>query len=197
MQQPNLGVNKNLSMMWFRRNSVRLLVLLITKAIFSGSLLASKGALAGEFFPVSGQPQAQEIVLKDQFGDHHSLLDYRGRVVLVNFWATWCSPCLKELPGMQSLWEMFSEAPFQILAINVGETHSVIDDFLSTFETPIDFQILIDVKMDVVRKWQVRGVPTTYLVDQKGRLAEFAEGSLDFTDNSVVERITELMTEGG
>jgi len=98
---------------------------------------------------------------------------------------------------MQALWERLSDGPFELLAINVGEERSTIDRFLNAFDPLLGFRILIDPKMRVVNEWQVRGVPTTYVVDRQGRLAEFAEGGIDFTDELVVRRIRRLMDEGG
>ena len=79
----------------------------------------------------------------------------------------------------------------------MGEERSTIDRFLKRFDPPLGFRILIDPKMRVVHEWQIRGVPTTYIVDRQGHLAEFAEGEIDFTDDKVVERIRRLMDEGG
>ena len=79
----------------------------------------------------------------------------------------------------------------------MGEERSTIDRFLNRFDPSLGFRILIDPKMRVVHEWQVRGVPTTYVVDRQGRLAEFAEGGIDFTDDLVVGRIRRLMDEGG
>jgi hypothetical protein len=98
---------------------------------------------------------------------------------------------------MQALWERLSDDPFELLAINVGEERSTIDRFLTGFDPPLGFRILIDPKMRVVHEWQIRGVPTTYVVDRQGRLAEFAEGGMDFTNDFVVGRIRRLMDEGG
>jgi thiol-disulfide isomerase/thioredoxin len=154
---------------------------------------ANEGALNAHLRPVAENPIALDFALEDQFGEARRLSQFRGQVVVVNFWATWCGPCLAELPTMQTLWEHFSDDPFEILAINVGEDRSTIDQFLSGFDSPLGFRILIDSNMQVVSDWKVRGVPTTYVVDQQGRLAEFAEGGIDFTNEFVVGRIRRLM----
>ena len=158
---------------------------------------ASDGPLSARLRAVAGNPEALDFALEDRFGEEHRLSQLRGQVVVVNFWATWCGPCLAELPTMQALWERLSAGPFEFLAINVGEERSTIDRFLEGFSPSLGFPILVDPKMRVVQEWQVRGVPTTYVVDRQGRLAEFAEGGMDFTNDIVVGRIRRLMDEGG
>ena len=158
---------------------------------------ANEGSLNARLRPVAENPVALDFALEDQFGEVRRLSQFRGQVVVVNFWATWCGPCLAELPTMQTLWELFSDGPIEILAINAGEERSTIDRFLSGFDPPLGFRILIDSKMQVVSDWKVRGVPTTYVVDQQGHLAEFAEGGMDFTNDFVVGRIRRLMGEDG
>jgi len=158
---------------------------------------ANEGSLNARLRPVAENPVALDFSLEDRFGEVRRLSQFRGQVVVINFWATWCGPCLAELPTMQTLWELFSDGPFEFLAINVGEERSTIDRFLDGFDPPLGFRILIDPQMRVVHEWQVRGVPTTYVVDRQGRLAEFAEGGMDFTNDIVVGRIRRLMGEGG
>jgi thiol-disulfide isomerase/thioredoxin len=153
--------------------------------------------LNARFHPIVGNPEALDFALEDLFGEVRRLSQHHGQVVVVNFWATWCAPCLAELPAMQTLWEDLSKAPFELLAINVGEERAVIDRFLNGFDLRLGFPILIDPNMLVLHEWQVRGIPTTYIVDRQGRLVEFAEGGIDFTNDSVVERIRRLLDEGG
>ena len=182
-------------MLWLRHNGARCLLWLMLALPAGGE--ASEGQLGARLHPVAGNPDALDFALEDRFGEVRRLSQLRGQVVVVNFWATWCGPCLAELPTMQALWERLSDGPFELLAINVGEERSTIDRFLNRFNPPLKFRILIDPKMRVVDEWQVRGVPTTYVVDRQGRLAEFAEGGINFTDDLVVGIIRRLMDEGG
>ena len=161
--------------------------------VFSLGAPVSGDTLNAKFRPVLGNPEATDFTLEDRFGEIRQLSEHQGRVVIINFWATWCAPCLAELPTMQALWKSLSGEPFELLAINVGEERLAIDQFLSGFDPPLDFHILVDPKMRVAREWQVRGVPTTYIVDRHGHLTEFAEGGVDFTSGLVTEKIHQLM----
>ena len=182
-------------MLWLRLDGARCLLWLMLALPMGAE--ASEDLLGASFSPVAGNPDALDFALEDRFGEVRRLSQHRGQVVVVNFWATWCGPCLAELPTMQALWERLSDGPFEFLAINVGEESSTIDRFLNGFDPPLGFRILMDPKMRVVREWQVRGIPTTYVVDRQGRLTEFAEGGINFTDDSVVGKIRRLMDEGG
>ena len=140
--------------------------------------------------------QAPGIKLVDLSDDMHDLANYRGKVVFVNFWATWCPPCLKELPSMQALWDQFKDKDFVMLAVNVGEEHDTVIRFLGSFAVELDFPLLLDSNMSVVRSWPVVGLPTTFIVDKSGRLAYKAMGERDWAGDDVVKIVEELL-EGG
>jgi thiol-disulfide isomerase/thioredoxin len=182
-------------MLWLQENGVRCLLWLMLMLPVGAE--AFEDSLNARFRPINERPDALDFALEDRFGEVYRLSQHRGQVLVVNFWATWCGPCLAELPTMQVLWERLSGGPFELLAINVGEERSTIDRFLNNFHPTLGFRILIDPKMRAAREWQVRGIPTTYIVDRQGRLVEFAEGGINFTGESVVKRIRQLMDEGG
>jgi len=139
--------------------------------------------------------QAPAMELVDMDGLVHSLSSYKGKVVVVNFWATWCPPCLKELPSMQSLWERYRDQDLMMLGVNVGEDHDSIFRFTGTFETELDFPILLDERMNVVRGWPVVGLPTTFIVDKSGRIVLSAVGERDWVSNHVIASIERLLDE--
>ena len=145
---------------------------------------------AAELKPWSGrQPAAFE--LKDLSGTSHRLAAYRGKVVLVNFWATWCEPCRDEMPTIEKLKEKFSGRPFVVLAINVDEPESRIRKFLSAM--PLSFIVLLDHERKLTRSWNVRLLPASYVVAPDGTVRFSAAGELDWSTPEVVERVASLL----
>ena len=103
-----------------------------------------------------------------------SLSEFQGSYVLVNFWATWCKPCVREIPSLNNLYKKFKGTNFEIIAINVGQNAEVVNNFINS-TSPIDFTILLDENIDLV-SWKVEAIPTTFLVDDKGTIIYKVEG---------------------
>ena len=160
------------------------------------ALLGILGAVpcgAAELQPWRGGP-APELVLQALDGPAHRLADYRGRVVLVNFWATWCEPCRDEMPSMQRLKEKLAGRPFAVLAVNLDEPESRIRTFLSRMK--VDFTVLLDPGRAAAKSWNARILPASYLVGPDGRIRYSVVGELDWGHERVVGRITELLPPG-
>ncbi|MFP4560738.1 MAG: TlpA family protein disulfide reductase [Thiohalorhabdus sp.] len=161
--------------------------------------MASAGAwaLPSGMSPMEDRPEAPKIELQDLDGESRSLDDLRGKVVLVNFWATWCPPCREEMPSMQRLYEDLEDRDFEILAVNVGEQESTVFSFTQgELETEITFPILLDSGGELIEQYPVQGLPTTFLVDREGRLAYKAMGGRDMAQPEFKEYILELLEEG-
>ncbi len=96
---------------------------------------------------------------------------------------------------MRMLAETLDSENFQLLAINVGEDLLDIQSFIGKFDPPLDFPVLLDKNMRVVSEWGVRGVPTTYIIDKKGRLLEIAEGEVDFAQKKMVQKLNRFIVD--
>ncbi|MDP3515276.1 MAG: TlpA disulfide reductase family protein [Sulfuritalea sp.] len=143
----------------------------------------------GGFSPVPGVPPAPTLALPDLDDKPVDLARYRGKVVLVNFWATWCPPCRKEFPSLGRVRKLFKPADFEVLAVNVGEDPETAFSFAGA----VDFPILFDRDSQAMARWQVKGLPSTYVVDRRGRLALRAVGGREFDDAAIVAQLRELL----
>ena len=148
--------------------------------------------------PASAQPLKQwtggatpALQLQDVDGKLHRLADYRGKVVLLNFWATWCAPCREEMPSMQSLRESLEGRPFAVLAVNVGEGERAARDFGE--KMALRFPILLDRDMTTTRAWSARVLPASYVIGPDGKVAYSYLGAIDWSSPEVKSALERLM----
>ncbi len=157
-------------------------------------LLIALPALAanttGAITPLQQRANAPDFTLTDVDGKIHRLSDYRGKVVIVNFWATWCPPCREEMPSMQKAWETLREKDVVMLAINIGENEDTIFQFIANY--PVDFPLLMDLDSTVIGNWPVKGLPTTFIVDTQGRLAYRAIGGREWNTPDLLKLAQKL-----
>ncbi|MEZ4330139.1 MAG: TlpA disulfide reductase family protein [Myxococcota bacterium] len=123
-----------------------------------------------------------------------SLDALRGRVVLVNFWATWCEPCEREMPAMQRLYARLPRDRFELVAISIDEEPEKIDAFVERYA--LTFPILVDPGKKVATTYQTMGVPESLLVDPEGRIVERYVGPREWDAPEYVGRIEALVEAG-
>lgn len=136
---------------------------------------------------------APELDLKTPDGSPIRLADFLGKPLIVNFWATWCPPCRAEMPSFQRAWDQLEAEGIAVIAVNVGEDAATIKRF--TEQSPVTFPLPMDEKSQVVQAWPVRGLPTTFVVDAKGRLAYVATGEREWDDPALLELVRALGRE--
>ncbi len=136
---------------------------------------------------------APKLEMTDMDGEPQKLADLRGKVVIVNFWATWCPPCRAELPSMNRAWNQLDQERFAMLAVNVGEDEDTIFSFMGDY--PIEFPVWLDQSGKAAREWPLRGLPTTYIIDKNGRIAYRAIGGREWDDDALLEKIRALAEE--
>jgi peroxiredoxin len=139
------------------------------------------------------QKLAPVFSLPDATGQAVSLDDYRGQVVLINFWASWCVPCRREMPLLEELHQRYAPLGFTMLGINVEEDSSLADKFLQ--ETPVNFPILYDRANSVSKAFDVIAMPTTVILDREGRVRFIHHGYLAGYENDYQDQVRTLIRE--
>ena len=134
--------------------------------------------------------EAPAFVLPATDGSQLTLADYRGRYLLVNFWAVWCAPCRKEMPSMQATFDALKGEGLAMVAIHVGPSMPMAREFAA--KLGLDFDIVVDEEM-ALTEWQVLGLPATFLVDPEGRLIAEAIGERDWADPMLVGQLRSLL----
>jgi thiol-disulfide isomerase/thioredoxin len=163
-------------------------------------LLATALAVAG-IAPAFAAPELRAwkgsstpvLASADLAGKRVNLNDLRGRVVLVNFWATWCEPCRDEMPSLARLQEKLKGKPFEVLAVNYGESRSKVADFVRKEGWSI--AILLDPEKQAADAWGAKGLPMTFLVDATGRVRYSTFGERDWSEGEGLAAVEELLAE--
>ncbi len=161
--------------------------------IFMAGALVSHTLVCGELVPVppSLGTELPPLELLDLSGQPHNISDYKGKVVLVNFWASWCQPCLVEMPGMERLHKAMRGKPFSILAVDVEESKSKVWRFKELLN--ITFTTLLDSKGKAMKDWDIEILPTSFLIDSEGRIRYGVRGTLEWDSDEIKALIETLM----
>ncbi len=151
-------------------------------------LLVSMGTRAD----ISDGP-APDFVLKSASGTNLRLSEYRGEVVMINFWASWCGPCRQEMPILDELYSQYRELGFTILGVNVEENSNDAKDLLK--EIPVSFPVLFDNKSSVSKLYDVIAMPSTVLVDRSGNVRYLHHGYKPGYEDTYQQQVRTLIRE--
>lgn len=148
--------------------------------------------LAGNrpLIPMDGQPLAADFKLQDTAGNTVQLSDYRGKVLVVNFWATWCASCRKEMPSLDRAAKWLKRFDANLIGINVGEKLDRVNSYLE--KEPVSFPMLLDSDTSVATSWNVKGLPATFAIDPEGRIIYRVFGSREWDDPQLLVPIRAL-----
>ena len=125
---------------------------------------------------------AEDFTLPTPDGGRFRLSEQRGKVVLVNFWATWCPPCLEEMPAMERLWRRHKDAGFVLVAISLDTDPKKVPPFV--IARKFSFPVALDPKMGVAEKYGVRALPSSFMLDRQGTVAGVALGPRPWDDGA-------------
>ena len=141
--------------------------------------------------PMPDKKRAPEFSLMGMDGETHTLKEYEGRFLLVNFWATWCNPCKEEMPTLEAIHKHMDNSKFIVLGIHVGPGPDNITNYLKL--NPVSFPILVD--MDLEYDWGVPGLPTTFLISPKGEMLYRAVGKREFSSPDMKNFFTKIVKD--
>ena len=141
---------------------------------------------------IKGQP-APNFMLTDLTGKEWQLSDLRGKVVFINFWATWCPPCIQELPSMEALNQRLSAASFQMLTILYSDRPELGQSMVN--KSGYSFPVLIDPDAAVGRQYGLTGVPETFIVDPQGILREKFIGPFDWDSQDAMKMLEKYLPQ--
>jgi len=157
-------------------------------AAIAAALALSVPALAGS----TGGP-APAFTLAARGGTDVSLAQYKGQVVMINFWASWCGPCRQEMPLLESIYKKYGKMGFTMLGVNVEPDSNAANEWLKA--TPVSFPILYDKDSKVSKLYDVEGMPNTVIIDRSGKLRVLHRGYKPGDENEYLDSIRALVRE--
>ena len=132
-----------------------------------------------------------KIKLKNAFGKTVSKTNYKGKITVINFWATWCPPCVKEIPSLNRLKNKMVGLPFELISINYAEDQKTILNFLK--KVNVEFPVLLDLNGDVAKKWNVIAYPSTFVIDTQGEIKYGVNAAIEWDSEEFITRIKTLL----
>jgi len=171
----------------------RLIILPLLLLLSSTALVAAP--LANIFVvPEVARHTAPDFVSENLQGGNTGLADYRGKVVLLNFWATWCIPCREEMPGMEALWQKYKEKGFVVAAVSVDEgSQKRVETFTKLLD--LSFPVLLDPESEVNDLYKVSNMPTSFLIDGNGKIISRIVGTKDWSSPEAIQLVEKLLNE--
>jgi len=143
---------------------------IVPAVLMALALLAAPALPAGEVPPTP----APDFTLPTLEGTNLRLGEQQGKVVLVNFWASWCGPCRQEMPALDELHQRYNRLGFTVLGVNVEQDPAAARDYLE--DLPVSFPVLLDSRNEVTRTYQVSAMPSTVIIDRDGQVRYIHEG---------------------
>ena len=162
----------------------------ITRWLLTTLLVGAAGAASAA---VQLSANAPDFTLRSVGGANVRLAEQRGQVVMVNFWATWCTPCLQEMPHLSRLYERYRASGFVLLGVNIDDDPRAAADLAA--KLGVKFPVLLDTDRRVSRAYDMSAMPATLLIDRDGRVRHIHRGYRDGVEQTYEEQVRSLLKE--
>ena len=156
-------------------------------------LVALTTAILASAVNAAGDPPAPAFSLPARGGSTIDLSQYKGQVVMINFWASWCVPCRQEMPLLDNIYKKYKPLGFTLLSVNVEPEQKDAENFLK--QTPVSFPVVFDAKSKVSGLYNVQGMPTTVFIDRKGNVRLMHVSYKTGDENLYMDQIRSLLRE--
>ena len=162
--------------------------------ILSGTAHAAKPLADLLVVPEAERHDAPGFEIENLAGGNTGLVDYEGKIVLLNFWATWCMPCRAEMPGMETLWQKYKEQGLVIAAVSVDEgSRGRIETFSKLLD--LSFPILLDPESEVSDLYKVSNMPTSFIIDRNGKIISRIVGTEEWASPEAVQLVEDILSQ--
>ena len=159
-------------------------IIALVFSVLAASSLASSG--------MEGQP-APDFALKSSTGENLRLSEYRGDVVMINFWATWCGPCRQEMPLLDELYARYERVGFNLLGVNIDDDSRRAMQMIE--ELGVSFPVLFDARKEVSELYNVEAMPVTVIVDREGKVRYIHHGYKPGYEDKYLDQVRSLLRE--
>ncbi|CAA0099053.1 Thiol-disulfide oxidoreductase ResA [BD1-7 clade bacterium] len=159
------------------------------KVFVAGTLLSAAGSLLA----LEVNQPAPDFTLKSRAGNNLRLDEYKGEVVLLNFWASWCGPCRKEMPYLDDIQQKYSDLGFTVLGVNVDKDSKKADLILK--DIPVSFPVLFDPDGKVSEMYDVNAMPITVIIDKDGKIRDIHKGYKAGYEKKYAKQVKALILE--
>lgn len=166
--------------------------MMMIRKVLMGLALTAIAATSVASSDLAGRP-APDFALRSSTGENLRLSEYRGDVVMINFWATWCGPCRQEMPLLDDLYNRYQRVGFNLLGVNIDDDSSRAMDMMA--ELGVDFPVLFDDRKEVSRMYEVDAMPVTVLVDREGTVRYVHQGYKPGYEEMYLDEIRSLLRE--
>jgi len=135
---------------------------------------------------------APNLRLQNMDEEFIDIKELKGKVVVINFWATWCPPCRREMGSLERLYQATKDTNVEVIAVNIGEDVDTVFSFIGTVEPSPNFQFIFDPEASSMTNWKVRGLPTTFIINPNGEIVYRAVGGREFDHPDIQKKVTHL-----